>query len=268
MIKKQLPLNLAMTSILSLALLLQASSVFSQEAMQEEKASAIEEELDQGKKSIDELFGDLQKGDKKAIPVLRKAFDQSSDKEEKQRIASQLLRAGVSDEQYLNFLIQHARKAIESNMPFPLALDEDGKPIKRKYSAEFLAWCKEQGIDPNIAARNWANTYPIDVMRLINSMDPRASDTLLKGLESSNYIIVLAAAKGLARLQDKRAIRPIIESSKRVPTEITETLGLYLLYFDDAEAQSAAENLIRDQEKLNRMQKQVDERGLEGLLGF
>lgn len=264
-------MNLAFGSVLSLVVLLQGSWGHSQEVISEgmvekKKGSVVEEKRDQNKRSIHDLLGSLQKGDKDAVILLKDAFKQSLDKEEKQQIASALLRAGIRDEQYFDFLIQHVKKVIESDIPFPpRVLDEKGNA---KYTPAFLAWCEEHKVEPETAVKYLVSTFPKDVMYLADSVDPRAFDILLKALDSNNYIVAIAAAKGLARLQDKRAVQPIIKRFKRFPPDGLELVVPILLYFNNPEAEAGAEELIHDTEKLRRLRKSIAEHGFGPFLGF
>lgn len=262
-------MNLALRPLLSFVMLLQASWVHSEQEMREgvvkEKRGAAVEEERNLKQPIQKLLGDLQKGDKDAVIALKDAFKLSTDKEDKQQIASALLRAGIRDEQHFDFLIQHAKKAIESDIPFPpLSFDEEGKA---KYTTAFLAWCQKQGVEPETAV-NLFSTFMKDVIYLADSVDPRAFNILIKAIDSDNYSIVITAARGLARLQDKRAIQPLVERFRRLPPEGMELVVPILLYFNSPEAEAGAEELIKDKEKLRQLRKSILEHGFGPFLGF
>lgn len=218
-------------------------------------------------KSADELIVDLRNGNQEAIPALKEAFERSSDKMQKQDIASALLSYGERDERYLDYLIQHAKAAIESDIPFPFSFDNQGRGIKGSFSPEFTAWAEENKVDPKSAAGTALYQLALDVRFLSEAGDSRAFDTLMKGLESHNYIVVIAAARGLARLQDKRAIKPIIETCRRVPAEAADGIARYLVYFDEPAAQAAAEKFVRSKTALNSVRKRAKEMGVKGIFG-
>ncbi len=233
------------------------------------KVQKRQEKVESSKqKSVTELLGDLKRGDPKAIPALKEAFERSDDKFEKQTVAGVLLSFGVRDEQYLKYLIQFAKAAIESEIPFPLSYDSQGKGVKGKFSPEFLAWAIQNKVDPGIAAGIVISQLPHDVMSLAMASDPRAFDLLLQGLESQNHMIVIVAAQGLAKLQDKRAIAPTIRACKRVPAEVADLIAQYLPFFDDPEAQKAAEEFIQNKAVLDEVRKRAREIGPKGIFGF
>jgi len=252
--------------IMFLVVMLQTSWGGSQGVMEKGKGSVIQKEQAQGKQSIHKLFGALKRGDENAVTELKNIFDQSTNKEEKQQIASSLLEAKVGDEKHINLLIKYVKQVIESDIPFPpREFDEKGNA---KFTAAFLAWCDEHGVEPNETVKLLAFTFPIDVIRLADANDPRAFDTLLAALDSSNNIIAMNAARGLARLRDKRAIQPLIKKLKQFPPDAVALHILVLLYFDDPEAQAGAEELMQDKEKLRQIRKEIEEHGYVLFLGF
>ncbi len=247
----------------------------SEEKPQQEKALTPQEKLERFKqKSVDELIAHLQShpgalhvvhrltqlGDKKAIPALKGAFERVEDKHKEQTIARALVALAEEDEFYWNFLVQYAKVAIESDMPFPLPFDSKGRGIKGKLSLEFLAWAEENKVDPKVAAETGLYEMSHDVKVLAMAGDPRAFDLLLRGLESKNYLIASYAAQGLAKLQDKRAIRPIIQASKMAPAEAADFIARPLVFFDDPEAQRAAEEFIQNKVILDSLRKRAKEK--------
>lgn len=237
----------------------------------QDKGGSVREQKVQtfGEKSVNELLGDLiTKGDKTALPPLRQAFEDSNSKLEKQTIASTLLSYGDKDIRFLEYLAGFAKTAIESDMPFPIAFDSQGSAIRGQYSSEFVAWAARNRIDPHKAAEEAMFGQPGDVLFLASAVDSRAFDLLLRGLEAKNYFVVANAARGLARLQDARAIRPIIEACKRAPPELARLIAEALVYFDDPEAQAAAERFILNKAVLNELRQRAKERGVKAIFGF
>lgn len=242
---------------------------FQGDGEQEREKSPKEILIAETRKSVNELVEDLLKrGDTGAIPALKEAFEKSAKKSERQRIASTLLVSGERDELFLDYLMHFARLAIESDMPFPFGFDSEGKIIPRKYSSEFLSWCKQNNIEPDVAAREALNILPVDVVFLAMARDPRAFDLLEKGLESKNYYIVARSAQGLARLEDSRAIKPIIEATRRLPSELAPLTAQALLVFNDPEAQTVAEEFIKDPGVLDSLRTQLREKGPKAIFGF
>lgn len=208
-----------------------------------------------------------QLSDRKAVPALKEAFEKASTRNEKQAIAAALVGLREEDERYWEFLVGHAKQAIKSKMPFPLMFDTEGRAIKGKFNPGFLAWCKQNNIDPRTAAADALYQQPRDVMFVGITGDPRAFDILLEALRSTNYLIVARAAQGLTRLQDKRAIKFIIQASKRAPLEVAAKIAEPLVFFDDPEAQAAAEELIQNKALLSSLRKRAGEKGVKGIFG-
>jgi HEAT repeat protein len=70
--------------------------------------------------------------------------------------------------------------------------------------------------------------------------DARAIPVLQRGLKAHGQIQV-AAAVGLAELQDRDSIPLIVDACKNAPPEIASTIAFFaLVSFDDPRAQSAA----------------------------
>ena len=197
----------------------------------------------------------LKRGDRRAIPVLEELFQREGKKLQKQQVAMLLVTLGEPDEKYFDFLAGYAREAVEINVPYPRKIDRDGKPVKEEYSQEFLEWCKNNKVEPQEAARKAVFSYPMDVMLLGRTGDPRGFDILIQGLDSPNYLIVAKAALGLALIGDKRAIGPIREAATRTPKEATQLIARALVYFDDSEAQAAARQLITDESLLEALRQ-------------
>jgi HEAT repeat protein len=98
--------------------------------------------------------------------------------------------------------------------------------------------------------------------------DARSYDLLVKGLRSNNLMIVARAAHGLARLQDRRAISELIAAGNDAKGEALWGIIQALTYFDDGDAQSAAEALTPTQQKrsLATFRNDASERGLRAIL--
>jgi hypothetical protein len=195
--------------------------------------------------ALDDLFA---RGDSPAIAELGRRFSESADKIDKQRIACVLVRRLEDDRPYWEFLAGHARRAVESDMPFPYAFDAEGKVLPRQYAPAFLRWVNRARILPDEAAGNAVNIAPLDVFVLALTDDPRGRDLLRKGLASPNFMVVYRAAWGLARLRDSSAVPLIISAADAAPAQGGEMVARALLLFlDSPEAQAAANRLIKDE---------------------
>lgn len=241
-------------------------------------------------------FEDLLHGDSGAVANAKEIFRLSSDAVVKRRTASVLISLGVKDQVYFEYLSSEARRALDNPMPWPTAYDEHGR-INQKITPQYAAWCKKWDVDPNDpkhaayrasdpAFLEWAmkrhlnlnNTryeayyeIPAPWYDLAAARDPRAYNLLLQGLHSHNLMIAAVAAKGLARLQDPRAVDELIVTGRRVPGEARAGIAEALLYFNDPKAQAVAEELsdVLDNKHLfELMRENAKKQGVKGVFPY
>ena len=62
-----------------------------------------------------------------AIPDLEKQFTATQDPETKGKLASALVRLGIKDGEYWNYLVETAGQSLKSAAPGPFSFDQDGK---------------------------------------------------------------------------------------------------------------------------------------------
>jgi HEAT repeat protein len=203
---------------------------------------------------LDEL---LRREDRDALPAVREVFRRASDKAVRLRAAATLVRLGDPEMGYWEFLVREASRAVDSDMPDPLPYDAQGRGIKGRFSQEFLDWCGARKVDCQAAAEEAMMWLPSYVLVLGTTGDPRGFDILMRGIASKNSLIVAQAARALARLQDRRAIGPIIDAARRVPADMRLVVASALVFFDDPEARKAAEELIPDRAVLDTLRKQA-----------
>jgi predicted transcriptional regulator len=134
------------------------------------------------------------------------------------------------------------------------------------FNPAFIAWCKEHPEKP------WDQWYreavypdPDPWYYFAAAGDPRSYDLLLQGLHSRNVGIAMLAAKGLAKLQDPRAIDEIIAVSRHASFGAGPFIAEYLLYFHDLQAQAAADELIPDKHRLQIARNSAEKKGVRGL---
>jgi hypothetical protein len=66
-------------------------------------------------------------------------------------------------------------------------------------------------------------------------------------------MIEIAAANGLAEIQDEDSIPLIIEACKKAPAAVAGLIAESLIYFDDTEAKSAVDTYVpKDRAKILR----------------
>ena len=191
----------------------------------------------------DKLTNALIKGDRSAIPNLEKLFDTSNITEQKSSIASILLSSGVRDQKYFDYLADQTRRVLQNPIPDPIVYDNDGRVVRGKLADAFILWCKKHGRDPQSFAYEALYGPPKNVVFLAASGDPRGFDLLMEALHSENRIIAFEASKGLAKIQDNRAIQPIIRACEDAPRQFS-IFARALVYFNDAAARSAARTCL------------------------
>jgi HEAT repeats len=194
-----------------------------------------------------------------AIPILKEQFARVQDPLDKAKIAQVLIKLGDKDDTYWDFLVNFAKPALESDAPDFMNFGVQGKPAPGP-SPAFIAWAKAHHVPPNgpngNAAENSVYIFPGEVMLLGGTGDPRAIPLLRRALSSPNHMIEVAAAEGLAELEDKESIPLIIDACKRAPAEAAEVIARSLVYFDDADAQNAVDMYVgKDMAKLLREAK-------------
>jgi hypothetical protein len=188
-----------------------------------------------------------------AIPALKEQFPRSQDPLVKAKIANALVRLGDREDIYWDYLVQQVTPALESDAPDFINYDSTsgGGP-----SPAFSAWAKAHGESLENAGQNAMYWLPGKVILLGSTGDKRAIPLLQRGLLSPNHMIVIAAAEGLSELQDKDSIRLIIDACKRAPAGAAAVIAESLVYFDDAEAQSAFDTYAsKDRVKILRESK-------------
>jgi hypothetical protein len=182
-----------------------------------------------------------------AIPILKEQFILRQDPLVKATIARVLIKLGDKDDTYWDYLVKQATPALESDAPDFMNFDPQAKTGAGP-SPEFIAWAKAHNVPPNgpegTAAEDAMYWLPGKVMVLGLTGDQRAIPLLRRALLSPNHMIEIAAANGLADIQDKDSIPLIIEACKKAPAAAAGLIAEPLIYFDDAEAQSAVDTYV------------------------
>jgi hypothetical protein len=203
--------------------------------------------------SLDEL---LKRRDPAGLEELKRRFETAGTKVDKQKIAVVLVRRLEDDQPYFDFLAAQARQAVESDMPFPYEIDEQGKATPT-YSAAFLSWAARRKVNPDAAAAQAIRDFPMDVYLLALAEDPRSIRILLKGVESPNFMVAYRAAFGLAKLRVNDAVPLIARVAEEAPAQGRELIARTLVLFDSPQAQAAAERLIPDKRVLAALRAQA-----------
>ncbi len=200
--------------------------------------------------------------DRRLIPLRQEGYEKAPSYVEKLMFAAQLVFLGAEDPQYWNYLYREAKAAVESGMPARAemaGLSEEHPELK--------AW-REQGGLTGKQAEELLSRQLITMIAIGSAADQRAFDLLVDCLFAPNQFLFLPCMKGLARLQDKRAIEPMISALGRLDNDTADGGVRYLLHFDDPRAQEAAKRFAKDKEHFELWRKTVAEEGVTGLYGY
>lgn len=198
-----------------------------------------------GKASIYFVEKLAQAGSVEAIPMLEQKFQKAEDTTDKAHIASALVRLGDKNPVYWDFLVQEARRVVESGAPDFLNYDSQGKALEGP-SPAFVAWAKAHNVSVGAAAQQQMYGAPAIIGLLGLTSDPRAIPLLRLGLSSPNHQVVIFAALGLAQIQDQGSISLIVDACRRAPAEAASGIARALVYFDNPEAQDAVNKYLPD----------------------
>jgi HEAT repeat protein len=209
-------------------------------------------------------FEDLLHAKPEAVANAKRIFALTSDPQLKQRLASILLSVGARDGTYRDYLAHAAREALADETPWPTQFNEKGEA---SWNPIFLQWCKKQELSPITIRKRSYYEMPVPWYFLASSGDPAFYELLIEGLHSHNLMIAGLAAKGLARLQDVRAVDSLIDAGKHTSVEARFAIGQSLLYFSCHKAQTAAEEFINDSDKnlFELARRKAREEGVKGL---
>lgn len=206
-------------------------------------------------------------GDKKARAVLKRAFEKTPDQGTKKEIGKVLLQLGEKDDKYWEPLEAAAKARIESDMPWILTYDAQGKTIRGKFSDDYLAWCKKKGVAPESLTEDSLYGAQQDIRAIAETGDKRAIPWLVKALDSKNPMVVIKAVQGLAKFQHKAALEKILAVCETAPSEVSSAIGQFLVFFKDPKADAAAEKYVTSKQMLDHRKKQAATEGASAIFG-
>jgi hypothetical protein len=189
-------------------------------------------------------FADILAGDTAAVCNIEEIFEVTSQTELKERIASILMRIGVTDSVYFNFLGGQAEKALQGDTPWVEIFDPKTGKVTG-ISPAFEAWCKKHNLDPRQEFENIRYKVPLPWLYLASAGDQRAFNIFLKGLHAENKMIVGYAALGLAKLQNSSAIDPLIAAASETTIGVKYQIAQALWFFNAPKAQTAGDSLAQ-----------------------
>jgi HEAT repeat protein len=181
--------------------------------------------------------------DRAVVPALVVAFDKETDETAKAKLASTLIRIGTDDAPYWDFLERSVSGALADMAPNPLVYDQQGH-LAPGPSPAFERWALNHYLSLADAADRYFYYVPGLVLCLAQTEKPRAVPLLMTALASTNPLVQIDAAKGLAQMKVKAAIPLIIAASDSAPADVRLLLAESLIYFDDPVATKAAIRLI------------------------
>lgn len=199
-----------------------------------------------------------------AIPDLEKQFTLISEPLERAKIAQVLLLLGDKKDEYWDYLAGLMKTILDSDAPSPERYDAQGKHMPAP-SQEFVSWAQTHAQSPDQAAEDAVYRLPGLVMIIGMTGDSRALPLLRRALVSPNYHIDVAAAMGLAEMQDATSIPLIISRCKEAPSEAAPVIAQSLVYFDDPQAQNAVDTFFpKEKAKMLRDARAAGEGALHG----
>jgi hypothetical protein len=144
-------------------------------------------------------------------------------------------------------------------MPFPLGFDSAGKiiPESHRTNQPFLEWCRTAGVDPDAALLRALTEDPMDIIYLELARNEQAVPVFLKALTSSNPLVSVAAADGLAVLRETAYVSEVAAAARRAPGEAAPSFAVALLRLGTDEARAAAAELVPDRDLFEAMRERV-----------
>ncbi len=186
-----------------------------------------------------------------SVPLLRRLFDKPGEPKDdlypgftKAKVANVLLRLGVKDGPYWDFLSEHAHRVLTDPPPTPFAYDENGAAIKTAPSARFVIWANNHKMSLEDAFQYATYEMMATIVFIGSADDPRAIPILKQALALDNILIQAQAAMGLAELNVTDAVPDIVRACAEAPRSEAGTIARSLVYFDTPAAQSAVDKYL------------------------
>jgi len=124
-----------------------------------------------------------------------------------------------------------------------MCIRDRGRLLDDHFSPAFLQWAKGQGLSLSDASQKAMYELPGKLVFLGETGDPRGLPILRRAMSSSDYVIQIMAAKGLAKLQDRASV-PLIIAACEKSAWAAPAIAEALVYVDDPQAQIAAEKYL------------------------
>jgi hypothetical protein len=179
-----------------------------------------------------------------ATPLLEIQFERSKDPYTKGKIANALVRLGIKDGPYWEFLVEQARQILQDEPPTPIDYDAKGAARPDQPSKKFVEWANKHHMSVEEAFSKAMFGAAGVIVDLGSSDDARAIPILRQALTSQNQFIEMQAALGLAELHDTESVPTIINACENAPKEAASAIARSLVYFDDPAAQRAVDAYV------------------------
>jgi hypothetical protein len=176
------------------------------------------------------LIDTLEKGDRSALDFLRRRYESTVSRRERNRLALVLFGRLPDDSAMWKELANAAEEAVRfagsGNEPSP----------------EYVQYCQDRGVEPGEA---WANAWDAFVSA---AEDPRSRPLLLRALATDDADLIDAAIRNFASRHDREALVEIEKTLKRLPEE--KRYGAFSLFgYGSDETDALALQFLNEEER-------------------
>lgn len=206
----------------------------------------------------DAILGLSGQYDGRVIDAFQRAFGDVKDPADKGVVAFTLVADGVADQKYFAYLAERASAAIDDDAPWMFAYDRNGKLQKGQVNPEFESWCKTHGVELSTCAKEHYYDASAPVLQIAQLGDPRATDLLMRGLNSANLSLVAICESGLGLLHHNEAVPTIAARLARVPADEATPMAFALAGFTSPEAKTLFERYVTDPELRSNIRQSAD----------
>ncbi len=201
------------------------------------------------------------KGDRSALPELRRAFLLEPNEEIRGLISSSWLRLKDPDPKYFAFLESLGEAALHNDVPVPSERAEVNSVL---YKERFDKWKEgKMEADVRVAVQAGLSGDPTTFLWIARSQDRRFIPILRRGLRFTNMIVASISAQALAGLDDKDSIPEIVRICESGSTDLAKGFALssLLFFFDSKEAQLAFDRYFPDPEERRKLRTEARKLG-------
>jgi hypothetical protein len=218
------------------------------------------------------------------LAVLEHRFNHPDSDSDKIRVAIELIRSGVADPAYREFIHDEAEKALASEEEaaaewnrqhgFSQRQTHERPPVAQTVSyagprnaitSKSAYAAVPYGVAvpvPAVREPDPTNLLPIVAVSMTATTgDPAARDQLRRALCGSNGLLAAEGALGLARMKERDAIPEIIDAARRFKQPLA--FARALIYYNDAKANAEARVLLNNPALYKEMQQTASDRAYD-----